>query len=286
VLLLIDQSASMDFPVDAGRTRWTLVRDTLVGSGGLVPALELRVRFGLSLYSARSRDGDDGGPPIGMCPLLTTVPPALDNLAEIRAVYERAVPIEDTPTGDALDETIARFAPFFDEALGPTIVVLATDGEPDTCEQLDPQNGQDDAVAAARRAFEAGIRTFVIGLGEDSVSHRHLQDMANAGAGRSGPELGAIFWEASDTAGLRAALDEIVRTEVACTPVLDRAIVVERACGGEVLLNGRTLPCDDPNGWRAIDPTHIQLVGAACRELTDTRGSTLEARFPCDALAF
>jgi len=285
VLLLIDQSASMDAPAGGGRTRWTLVRDVLIGSGGLVPGLERRVRFGLSLYSARSRDGDDGGPPIGMCPLLTTVPPALDNLDSIRTVYSSAVPIEDTPTGDAIDETLARFTPFFDETLGPTILVLATDGEPDRCEQLDPQNGQDEAVSAARRAFASGIRTFVINLGEDLVSRRHLQDMANAGLGHRPGEPDAPFWEASSTAGLRSALDAIVRTEVACTPVLTRAIVPERACSGTVTLNGRPLPCDDPDGWRATDPTHLQLLGAACRELTDVPGSTLEARFPCEALA-
>jgi hypothetical protein len=242
------------------------------------------VRFGLSLYSARSALGNEGGPPIGACPLLTTVAPDLGNLAAIRDVYRSAVPIEDTPTGDAIDETLARLSPAFAPDEGPTIFVLATDGEPDRCEELDPQNGQAEAIDAARRAFDTGIRTFVVSLAAGELSLMHLQDMANAGAGRLAGDAPAPFWEATDHRSLRAALDEIVRTEVACVLTLGSAIDAERACaGGLVYLNGRALPCDEPHGWRAVDASRIELLGDACAELTAVPSSVVEAFFSCDA---
>ncbi len=283
VIVLVDQSASMDTPTSDGLTRWELLRRSLIGSDGIVTRLDARIRFGLSLYSARSALGNDGGPPIGACPLLTTVSPALDNLDRIRATYADAVPIEDTPTGDAIDETRARLAGSFSPAEGPTIFVLATDGEPDRCEELDPQNGQEEAIDAARRAFDAGVRTFVISLADEELSRRHLQDMANAGAGRLAGDAPARFWEARDVRALRTALDDIVRTEVACVLTLGRSVDPERACAGMVLLNDRPLVCDDPDGYRPVDATRIELDGAACEELTEMPDSTVQAFFPCDA---
>jgi len=270
----------MTADVGRGRTRWTLLREVLVGADGLVARLESRVRFGVAFYTARSLYEGDGGPPIGACPDITAVPPALDNLSRIRDVYFDLDPIEDTPTGDAIDVARDTLMPFFAPELGPTIFVLATDGEPDTCAELDPQNGQDEAVAAARRTYEAGIRTFVVSLGEGLVSRTHLQDMANAGIGAPG----ASFWEASDVDGLRSALDEIVRSEVACTLTLTQPIEPSLACLGAVQLNGRPLLCDGPDGFSVPDPTTLVLSGAACRELSDIPSSTVVAQWPCEAL--
>jgi hypothetical protein len=280
VILLIDQSGSMDADVGRGMTRWTLLRDVLVGPDGLVTRLESRVRFGVAFYTARSQFGGDGGPPIGVCPAITAVPPALDNLTPIRDAYFTLAPVEDTPTGDAIDVAHDTLRPFFAPEIGPTIFVLATDGEPDTCAELDPQNGQDEAVAAAGRAFAADIRTFVVSLGEGLVSRRHLMDMAAAGAGTSG----APFWEASDVPGLRSALDDIVRTEVACTLSLSEPVDPSLACLGDVRLNGRPLVCDGADGFFVPDSATLVLSGAACRELSEVPSSRVDALWPCEAL--
>jgi hypothetical protein len=280
VILLIDQSGSMAAITEGGLTRWALLREVLVGGDGLVTRLEGRVRFGVAFYTARSRDGGDGGPPIGACPDLTAVPPALDNLEPIRELFFSLEPIEDTPTGDAIDVARDTLAPFFAPELGPTIFVLATDGEPDTCAELDPQNGQDEAVAAAQRTFAASIRTFVLSLGEGLVSRDHLQDMANAGVG----DTGATFWEATGADGLRRALDEIVRTDVACTLTLTQAVEPSLACLGDVRLNGRPLLCDGPDGFSVPEPTTLVLSGAACRELSEVPSSRVTAQWPCEAL--
>jgi hypothetical protein len=284
VMLVVDQSGSMDFELGDGRTRWDALRRSLVGPRGLVTDFETRIRFGLALYSARSELGEDGGPPIGECPLITDVEPDVRNLVAIRSAYDASEPIEDTPTGDALDAVRARVLELVDPRLSPTIFILATDGEPDTCLELDPQNGQEEAVAAATRAFEAGIRTFVIGVGADTVSRSHLSDMANAGVGRGPGEPPASFWQVDDDAGLRAALRDILRNEASCEVLLERRVDLAQACRGTIVLNGRPLVCEDPNGWRLSDARHVELLGEACDEVVGVAGSTIEAIFPCDAV--
>lgn len=285
VMLIIDQSASMTSRFSSSGNRWDVLRDSLLADpNGLIFDLQSDVRFGLALYSARSRDGNSGGPPIGECPMLETVSPATDNYDAIEAVYAPAEPIEDTPTGDALDAVLDLFFSEPDPSGDPIAFVLATDGEPDRCEELDPQNGQAEAIAAAERAHSLGIRTFIISVGSGTVSESHLQDMANAGLGRGPGDGDADFWVGDDDEGLRDALRSIVGGELSCELELNGRMVLEIACTGSVVLNGRSLPCEDPDGWTAVDETHIELLGDACDELLSTPGATLRATFPCDAV--
>ena len=85
---------------------------------------------------------------------------------------------------------------------GPPIVVLVTDGEPNGC----ASNPRAAVVNEVRRAFTAGIRTFVISVGT-GVAASHLQDIANAGVGRA---AGAPYWVATDPSGLVTAVNTIV----------------------------------------------------------------------------
>ena len=125
-----------------------------------------------------------------MCPLLTEVDFALDNYAAIAAAYNAADPIDETPTGDAIDAVLNRIQNTPDPSPDPTIFIVATDGEPDRCEEFNPQNGQGEAIAAVTRAFDAGVRTFIVSVGEGVVSQQHLQDMANTGLGRASDRPG------------------------------------------------------------------------------------------------
>ena len=278
VIVIVDQSSSMnqDF---GGSSRWDSLRDSLLDPGdGLIATLEDQVRFGLALYSAEA-EGGSAGPPIGACPQLTEVRAMVGNYEAIRDVYQAADPIDETPTGDSIDAVLDGWLATPDRPTDPTIFILATDGEPDRCEELNPQRGQDEAIAAVERAFGNDIRTFVISVGSD-VSTAHLQAVANAGLGVGG---GAEFWVAGDDEGLRDALTAIIGGELSCTVELDAALEdVSEACRGTVTLNGRELPCDDPDGWTATDADTIELQGEACDELMRTPGATLSATFPCD----
>ncbi|MCA9659859.1 MAG: VWA domain-containing protein, partial [Myxococcales bacterium] len=215
VMLLIDQSGSMTSGF-GGTNRWDAVYDALLNAqDGIVLTLQEEVRFALGLYT--SFNGNDGGE----CPVITEVPPDLSNYAAIEAVYAANQPEDETPTGEsilAVMDTLLN-----DPAPGDKVIVLATDGEPDTCAEPNPQNGQGVAVAAAETAFSEGIRTYVISVG-NQVSDQHLQDMANAGAGVMQGDPDAPFYKANDKDALVAAFQEIINGVRDCKLTLDGVV--------------------------------------------------------------
>lgn len=280
VLVIVDRSGSMgdqQFPPGSGTSRWVAVRDALLDTpDGLIFSLQSAIRFGFVTYRHQS----------GACPDLGTVACSLDNYDAIEASYTAQNPGGDTPTGDSMTAVLSMLdtlVPTADDG-DPTIFILATDGEPDTCEDGDDEvGGRRESVDATEAAFGMGISTYVISVGND-VSASHLQDVANAGLGRSGSDPDAPYWVANDVAGLNDALATIVGGVVDCRLTLSGSIDPALACSGEVRLGGEVIPCDDPNGWRAIDATTIELTGTACDDLQS--GATLTARFPCDVVVF
>ena len=258
VLLLIDQSGSMTSKF-GDTDRWQAVYEALLDpQGGLVPELEGEIRFGMALYT--SFDGDEGG----VCPVITATPPALNNYGAIAASYAANEPADETPTG----ESIAAVTPslVMDPSEGNKIIVLATDGEPDTCAQPNPQNGQQASVEAAAAAYAQGVRTYVISVG-DEVSDEHLQDVANAGVGVGMGDPNAPFYKADDALALAEAFAQIVDGVRDCKLSLD-GMVSE---GGEdqcaVYVNGMSVPYGTKDGWELNDASEVELLGAACEAI-------------------
>lgn len=283
VILIVDQSGSMTEKFADG-TRWDVLRGfLLMQPGGLIDDLQTQVRFGLAMYSARSGDNDPA--PVGECPLVTTVAPALNNFAAISDVYSPAEPIDDTPTGDSINKVIDDLDLANDPDAQPsaTIFVLATDGEPDRCEELDPQTdeGKREAIESVQRAFSLGIRTFIISVGEGTVSAEHQQAMANAGLGLDGNTGNAEYWVAGDDRSLRDALISIVGGQVGCDVALNGRVDSGDPCLGKVTLNGEELGCGDANGWELVDDMHIRLSGQACDDLKSRDDALLDVSFPC-----
>ncbi|HEX4353186.1 MAG TPA: vWA domain-containing protein [Polyangiales bacterium] len=278
VVLVIDQSGSMNDNFGSnGGTRWTVLRDFLLKSDGLIASLQSQVSFGLAMYSAMAPDAN-GQPD---CPIVTSVAPALNNFNAIDDVYSKAMPISDTPTGDAIDKIVAGLPkPAPDQPNPPQVLILATDGEPDRCEELNPQNGQAEAVAAVQHAFDAGIRTFIISVG-DEVSMTHQQDVANAGLGHKAGDPDAPYWNAGDDTTLRSALTDIIGAQVSCDVTLKGKVQSGDPCDGQVQLNGKTLTCKGADGWELIDATHIRLDGQACTDFKTMKNATVHATFPC-----
>jgi hypothetical protein len=213
-----------------------------------------------------------------MCPRLEGVAPDLDNLAAMQAIYGAAMPEGDTPTGPAL--TIVGQELAADPEPGDKIVVLATDGEPDTCEQPEPNEGQAAAVAAAAETFGLGIRTFVVSVGAD-VSAQHLQDVANAGAGVGQGDPDATYYQALDQQSLIDAFEDIISGVRECTLDLDEAVPqgVEDEC--VLTINDQPIPMNDPEGWELLGPMQIELLGAACDSI-QTGDVTIEMNCGCE----
>jgi hypothetical protein len=269
VLLLVDQSGSMDEGFGDGESRWEALYRTLMDEDdGVVTELQGSVRFGLALYT----DGDS-------CPNIIDVPLSLDNRDAIDAVYEPEGPEGNTPTGDSIDAVRPGVVSFAEP--GPKFIVLCTDGEPDTCEDGDA-DGRPESLAAAQATFAAGIGLYVISVG-NGVGEDHLQQMANAGVGLplDGPQ-DAPFWQALDAQGLADAFDTIINGVRSCVLTVDGEIDPEKACEGEVRIDGVPIPCDDPDGWRLNSPSEIELQGAACDAIQEGEHE-IDATFPCDA---
>ncbi|WP_428265917.1 vWA domain-containing protein [Haliangium sp.] len=278
VLLLIDHSGSMRDPIDGSGTpvRIVAVNDALFATmDSIVPRLQSRVRFGAALYATRT----------GYCPWLPFVAPDLDNYQTIDAaigdLFGSTNPGGNTPTGLAVAVVADQLA-MRDPAEGPRIIVLATDGEPNTCSNAGDYNAgralSEQAVAAA---YAADIQTYVLSVGS-GVSTNHLQRLANLGVGKAADEANtpAPYYQALSTEALVAAFETIIDDVRSCSFDISGDLSnIDRDSGVVTLDDMVLVPGSD---WRFETPERIELLGATCERYLDTLTPVLEANFDCD----
>ena len=295
VMFHVDQSGSMTDSFGT-ENRWEAANTVI---NGIVSSTDSIVRYGLTTYT--SDDGDLNPP----CPRLPTqIDFALDNASNIGndTLYPYRYPNNagaDTPTGDSIEAVVDSITMSPPPAEGPTVIVLATDGAPDSCEYPDPnttetrRQARDEAVDAAAFAHGSGIDLFVLWVGtltSDSVRN-HIQEVANEGVGlpRNGSSGDAEFWVGTDPTSLENEFRAIISASISCDIAIDKPFVDEqkqKACDeGDVRLAGQPLACSDSNGWRVKPGADnvIELVGPAC----DTfKGGdvTFTATFPCGTI--
>lgn len=284
VILIIDQSASMGEPFGTS-TRWKALKASLLASNGLIAQLQDRVRFGVSLYS--SRNGTTAG---GMCPLLTESTVELNNLVKISTLYQPADFIDDTPTGAAINAVLDKVlaTPQLDPqaATDPTVFILATDGVPDTCAVPDGDTSDDlgmpESINAVKRAFAAGIRTYVIAVADEKdLPQAHVNDLANAGVGNTTSTPAPSFRPKSDQ-GLRDALSAIVGGVQSCDVALKGTVSAEllgAPCNAKITLGGKQVPCMGDDRFEFLNASTVSLKGASCTELK--AGKALMTSFGC-----
>ncbi len=278
VQLLIDQSGSMG--QSFGNTdRWSAVYDSIMDNMGVVSSLQSTIRFGLTLYSGAADPGDT-------CPALDTVAPALDNYTALDAVYGPASPKQETPTGESLEAVIDVLAASTEP--GRKIIVLGTDGEPDTC--ADPESNTTQtaeaarqvALTAAERAFDSGIRVYIVSVGSD-VGAAHLQDMANAGSGLPvGGTDNAQYFVANSPDELVTAFGTIVGGVAGCLFTINGEVDVAKAAQGLVSLDGT--PLDFGTEWIMLDGKTFEVLGQACETIKDGSLHHISAVFPCGVI--
>ena len=289
VVLVLDGSCSMttDYPAngkasatqctDNQRGRWAALRRSLIDAQqGVVPKLQSVVEFGIAVYGTQPT-----------CPLPTEpVRPALNNLAMIQARIPAVQPGMYTPTGPALDWVYDNMI----EAAGPDrrsaaqVVILATDGEPNSCGSRGGQvtTNYQPSIDAVKKGTMKGATTYVISLADATGPfHDHLQELANLG--NPAAEGRATLYEPASPDQLAQTLQSLVGSAVGCEIELNGSVAAAEACTGTVTLDGAALGCNHPDGWTLVDANHIRLQGKACEKLMTKTDAAVEAAFSCTA---
>jgi hypothetical protein len=261
---------------------------------GLVKSLEADVDFGMIMY-----DGPLGGlmiplpngmapttPPAMTCPRLVSVEPMKGNFAAIDMAYPRDPLGGSTPTDKALEAVIAHLPSPMEvgpdaAATRPTIVVLATDGEPnDFCSMaFPPIDVRPNVITAVKKLVDNGNKTYVVSLaGSDPGLMQFCTDVAAAGG------TGKPAYVPSTRDALIQAFKDIVGPGVACDVHLNGMVKMGLECQGKVQLNGVDLACNSDNGWRLKDMQTITLTGTTCEMFRTNPQAFLQADFPCEAI--
>jgi hypothetical protein len=196
-----------------------------------------------------------------------------------------------TPTDKAIEAVIAHLpdngnAQVLDGRSNPTIVVLATDGAPnDLCGGGGIFGGlgndvRPNVIAAVNKLAAAEIKTYVISLaGGDAMLTQHLTDVATAG------KTGLPPFIPMNKDQLVQTFRDIIGPGAACDVVLNGKVKMGSECKGKILINGKELPCNDPNGWKMKDASTVSIQGSACEQYKADRQSFLQADFPCDLIS-
>lgn len=215
--------------------------------------------------------------------MLSDVEVGFGNHQAIDAVYATAQISDDTPTGESLEKVAAAL-----EALdvdGPKAIILATDGEPDTCDAADPNTGDNlvqaraMSVQAAEDAYAMGIATYTLSVGSD-IADEHLEAMAAAGAGVMPGD--APFYRPNSKSQLVQDVQHIIEGERSCVFAVDGDLTDVDLDSAVVTVDGETLELGVH--YKLRDDGHIEILGEACEALMSGEHQ-VAGTFYCDDLA-
>ena len=293
ILFVVDRSGSTKREYSGSSSRWQAMYDALMTpKTGVVDKLQSVAYFGMLLFDGGEKvdyaDCASSGncPDAGStgCPRLVKVSPSLNNYKAIDSVYSQSPPGGTTPSALAL-EAAYKLVPsqqqVLDQVIGPQFVIYCTDGEPNGCEgggrDVDPaaRQGVIDQVTAASKSQ---IKTYVIGIAVDDEAQTHLNEVAQAG------NTGSPAFSPATKDDLTNMISKIVGGTIGCNLKLNNTVTPGKECAGYVQLNSVSLTCNDPNGWKLADATHIELLGSACTSFMNDTAALLNAGFPCDSL--
>lgn len=298
----------------ASGCRWTDLKDVLIGKNvgeGLVKSLEAEAELGIEMYSATDTNTGDGdnsyllpaSNPVAVCPRFNGkrfdgVQLSLNAYNTINSALRPATVDDDTPTGPAVRGVVGLAADGGVIADGgglatlpgeaPKVLVLVTDGEPGRCgDNNTSDEGKAQVVSAVADTFRQNIKTFVIAIGDvNGTAKAHFDAVARAGQGQAANgDAGAIL--PSSPAALVEALRQIVLGARNCTFDLNGTVQAGRERDGTVTLNGQRVPFAESgaaDGWRLVNASRIELIGATCNTLKTTPDAQLSAAFPCGAV--
>jgi len=280
--LVLDQSGSMytgrvngqattgNSCANDPQCRYLVMREALVGTTGVVTQLESKAYFGSNLYTCN-----------GNADAILNTPRALNNAAAIRAAIDsKTLTVgANTPTAAAINAMVATFAANPPPAGSPPVIVLATDGAPNSCNQnLTQAQADQQSEDAAGAAFAAGIPVYVLAIGQMSG---HFQDVANRGQGST---TDVTYYPVNNAAALAAAFQTIINGVISCDLSLTSSIDATQAMNGTLTINGVTQMYG--TDWVLVGGNIIRVQGAACNTLKGTANPTVQATFPCGSVIF
>ena len=288
VLLIQDRSGSMDHDDNdqtcrrgcGAASKWS---EMTVAVTQVVTSTQATVNWGLKFFSDT---GDDG---CGVLPD-ATVPVAPNNAAAITKAIGRTGPSTNTPTRAAIEAGTAYLMSLQDT--NPKYILLATDGEPncaagctgDACATTPNPAEEMASEMAVANAVAAGIKVFVVGIGNVASAVATLNQMAmNGGEAQTGGATS--YYAATDQAALQTALQQIVGKVASCTLPLpgkpqDPTNVIVEDEGTKTQIPRDT---NHAEGWDYTDSsdTVIQLYGNACSNVTNGTYSNIEILEGC-----
>jgi Mg-chelatase subunit ChlD len=277
IILVLDRSGSMLYNISedcycnqaAGSpvcknttscsTRWANVSSGIESAVSSTPFLQ----WGLKVYST---------PNIAECGVSKEMEVAIPDgtASNIRDKITSITPSGYTPTAAAITAAADYLKSLADG--NPKVILLATDGEPNcagTGRNLSTQdvNGTKTAI---QKAFQASIKTYVIGIGP---STGNLDDFAAAGnTGKHYP--------ATSPKDLNDALNAIGADAVSCSFSLTD--IPADMTNTAVYVNKDLVEKDDPNGWTfGPDGKTIELTGTTCDKVKSERTATVQVLFGC-----
>lgn len=312
-------------------SRWAALRNFLVqGDDSFIAQRTDQLKMGLSLYGSYSQPNTEKAPagpvpnnknfshcstpPGESCPQLCSVEPALNNISALSSTDN--YPLEDfgthTPTGDSVNFLVQTLVDRTDTSVvngklvdnngDEFVIILATDGAPDRCEQVDPNNRDENDEAfvkseqAVKNAFDTyGIRVFGVFVGPaGTVEEEHMNFIGCLGGGEPmncANDGNDRFFEVTSQEQLSNEISTLVTENVvSCTVSLEGELILpsNASCpnGGSLRLNSedddkdRSLSCG--TDWEVLDPSTIRVLGEACDDLKES-DTTLTGQFPCGA---
>ena len=278
ILLVLDRSGSMaedingNNPPQTSLAKYTLMSNALIAPGtGVVTQLETKAYFGSELFTCVDAQSTQVS--------LINVPRALNNASAISASINGSGPGFGTPTPEAIAAAQQSFVTTPPPQGSPPVIVLATDGLPNSCGGSPDTRPQ--SVAAVKAAFAAGIQTYVLAIGTAS---QHFQDLANAGQGWQPGQPNIPYYPAMSAQQLKDAFQTIISGVVSCDLHLTSSIDPNDAMSGTVTVNGTVLHYG--TDWVLVNGNIVRLLGAACTNLKSTPNPTVQAAFPCGSVIF
>lgn len=270
--LIVDRSGSMGWEFGTsdeaapGESRYDAVLATLDGETGVLPAMEGLANLELTLYWKDSQRREDRLEDLQMCEQVVTA-----SGVDIDTALNANTPDGYTPTAEAIWNVLGR-SPEISDPTSPTVFLLATDGQPNGCDQDSEDEDRANSVGAVTEAFDRGIETYVLGV---SFEADHLLDLAVAGGQDD-------YARANDAEALQAAFEQIIVENISCEVMLTETIVNagDDCAGGTATLDGVEIPCGED--WSVTGPRTLQLSNGACSDFKS--GKEFAATFPCGSV--